>query len=167
MVRAHNIGIDVELEAGTYVIADGTNPDGTVNAGTLSTSGSTTTLSGDGVSFYMDGTSEVHMTGNGTVDITSPTSGTYTGILFYGDPYAPTETSHSVNGGGNISFDGVMYFPTAEVKYNGNGVAASADSISAIIAREVRFGGNGTLNFYFDDDAVLPPAFQTRLTLVE
>ncbi len=159
--------VQVELEPGNYVIADGTNPDGTVNAGTLSTSGNTTTLSGDGVSFYMDGTSEVHMTGNGTVDLTSPTSGTYTGILFYGDPYAPTETSHSVNGGGNIDFDGVMYFPTAEIKYNGNGVASSDDSISAIIAREIRFGGNGTLNFYFDDDAVLPPAFQTKLTLVE
>ncbi|MEE8156627.1 MAG: TadE/TadG family type IV pilus assembly protein [Gammaproteobacteria bacterium] len=156
----------VELDAGNYVIADGTNPDGTVNSGVLSTSGNTASLTGDGVSFYFDGATEVSTGGTSVIDLSAPTSGTYTGILFYGDPYAPTDTSHAITGGGNIVFDGVMYFPTAEVKYNGNGVGANDVLISAIMAREIRFGGNGTLEFHFSDDAILPPSL-LKLTLVE
>ena len=60
-----------------------------------------------------------------------------------------------------------MYFPNAIAKVNGNGNTSNNTDISAIMARQLRFGGNGTLNFHFSDDAALPLAFLTKLTLVE
>jgi hypothetical protein len=105
--------------------------------------------------------------GTSVIDLSAPTSGTYTGILFQGDPNASTDTSHNFTGGSTSIFDGIMYFPTAIAKINGNGNNSSNSDISAVIARQLRFGGNGTLNFHFSDDAALPLAFLTKLTLVE
>jgi hypothetical protein len=146
---------------------DGTNADSSVNPGSFDVSGNTATITGDGVSVYLDGDSTVSVTGTGTIDLSAPTSGTYTGILFQGDPYASTDTEHLFNGGGTAIFDGVMYFPNAIAKINGGGNTANNTNISAIMARMLRFGGNGTLSFHFNDGANLPLAFQTKLTLVE
>jgi len=41
------------------------------------------------------------------------------------------------------------------------------DSRGAVMARQLRFGGNGTLNFHIAAAAVLPPALQSKQTLVE
>jgi hypothetical protein len=157
----------VTMQPGNYVIMDGTNPDSTVNPGSFDVSGNTAAITGDGVSVYLDGDSTVSVTGTGTIDLSAPTYGTYTGILFQGDPYASTDTTHNFNGGSTTIFDGVMYFPNATVKVNGGGNNANNTDISAIMARELRFGGNGTLNFHFNDGANLPLAFLTKLTLVE
>ena len=154
-------GADVTLLPGTYVITDSA-----LNEGVFATSGNGT-LQGDGVTFYFEGDNVAQLTGNGAVDLKAPETGVYTGMLMYGDQAAPTTTSHQVNGGGNIVFDGVMYFPTAELKYNGNGAGSSDADISAVIARELRFGGNGTLNFAINNTATVPPALITKLTLVE
>lgn len=45
--------------------------------------------------------------------------------------------------------------------------ARANTSISAVMARQLRFGGNGTRNFHIAEDAVLPPALQSKMTLVE
>jgi hypothetical protein len=157
----------VTMQPGNYVIMDGTNPDSSVNPGTFQTSGNTASVTGDGVSVYLDGNSTVSVTGTSTIDLSAPTYGTYTGILFQGDPNASTDTMHTFAGGSTSIFDGVMYFPNAIAKLNGGGNNANNTDISAVMARQLRFGGNGTLNFHFSDDAVLPPAFQTKMTLVE
>jgi hypothetical protein len=157
----------VTMQSGNYVIMDGTNPDSSVNPGSFQTSGNTASITGDGVSIYFDGDSSISVTGQSTVDLSAPTSGTYTGILFQGDPNASTDTMHTFAGGSTSIFDGVMYFPNAIAKINGTGNTANNTDISAIMARQLRFGGNGTLNFHFNDGANLPLAFQTKLTLVE
>jgi hypothetical protein len=86
---------------------------------------------------------------NGTVDLAAPTSGNYAGILFYGDPYAPETTSHSVTGSADMLYEGFMYFRTAELKINGNGNGESSNYMGAV-ARTVRFGGNGEMLFQYD-----------------
>ena len=55
----------------------------------------------------------------------------------------------------------------AAATINGNGNSSSNMGISAIMARQLRFGGNGTLSFHISEDAVLPSALQTKLSLVE
>ncbi|TJV12931.1 MAG: hypothetical protein E5Y07_33535, partial [Mesorhizobium sp.] len=42
-------------------------------------------ISGDGVTIYVAGASRVSMNGNATVTLSAPTSGTYSGVLMYGD----------------------------------------------------------------------------------
>jgi hypothetical protein len=154
---------EVTLEPGEYIIADGSGGD----PGQLSTSGSSSSLVGDGVSFFFDGSANANMTGNGQVNLSSPSSGVYEGVLFYGDQEAPTSTNHTIAGGGDLVFDGVMYFPTAELRYMGNGEGATDTKISAVIARVLKFGGNGTFNFHYDEDANVPVTMAGSVTLVE
>ena len=154
---------DVDLNPGTYVIKDSA-----LRQGTLSTTGQAE-LEGDGVTFYFEGDSELNVGGNGDVELSAPSTGDYTGILFYGDPGAPETTVHSTNGNGVIEYDGIMYFPTAHLMYAGNGNGAAGDDveISMVIARTMQFAGNGTLNFFIDDDADLPPSLSPKIALVE
>jgi hypothetical protein len=150
---------EVTLEPGTYVMS------GSSGAG-LSVSGQGS-VAGEGVTAYFDGDTSLKVTGKGMLDLAAPTGGTYAGVLFYGNPNADPGTEHMVAGNGSAIIDGIMYFPNAIAKINGNGNTTANSSISALMARELRFGGNGTLNFHIAEDAVLPPALQARLTLVE
>ena len=149
----------VTMTAGTYIIS-GDNND------TLSVTGQAN-VTGNGVTAYFNGDTSLSVNGQGTLDLSAPTTGDYAGILFHGDPNSDPNTQHMVTGNGNAIFDGIMYFPNAIAKINGNGNTSSNTDISAIMARQLRFGGNGTLNFHISEDAILPPAMQTKQTLVE
>ena len=147
------------MEPGTYIISGDASD-------TFSVSGQAA-VAGDGITTYFDGDTSLSLNGQGSLDLSAPTSGSYAGMLFHGDPNADPDTQYMITGNGTAILDGIMYFPSGVAKINGNGNTSSNTSISAIMARQLRFGGNGTLNFHFSDDAVLPPAFQTKLTLVE
>jgi hypothetical protein len=149
---------DVEFASGTYVMT----------GGDLHTSGNFASLSGDEVTVYTDADSTIQITGRGAMDLTAPLTGNYAGMLFFGDPDAPTSTSHQINGNANTLFEGYMYFRTAELKINGNGVGASPTYMGAI-ARTVRFGGNGEMFFAYDptDPNVPIIAGGSTVTMVE
>lgn len=149
----------VTMEPGNYIISGDAST-------TLSVTGQAS-LNGSGVTTYFDGDTSLSINGQGSLNLTSPSSGTYAGILFYGDPESDLDTQHMVTGNGSAIFDGIMYFPNAIAKINGNGNTTANTSISAIMARQLRFGGNGTLDFHIAEDAILPPALQSKLTLVE
>ncbi len=148
----------VEFAPGTYVI----------NGGSLKTTGNQATLTGSDVTFYTNGSSTIDIQGNGVVDLAAPTTGNYAGILFYGDPDAPSTTSHSVTGNATMLYEGYMYFRTAELKVNGNGNGESSTYVGAI-ARTIRFGGNGTMLFSYDptDPNVPIIAGGSTVTMVE
>lgn len=149
----------VTMEPGNYIISGDSST-------TLSVAGQAS-VTGSGVTTYFDGDTSLSVNGQGALNLTSPSSGTYAGILFYGDPNSDPDTQHMVTGNGSAIFDGIMYFPNAIAKINGNGNTTANTSISAVMARQLRFGGNGTLNFHIAEDAILPPALQSKLTLVE
>ena len=54
-----------------------------------------------------------------TVNLTAPTSGTYKGVLLYGDRTG-TFTSNKINGTASSTMTGAMYFPSQEVDMLGN-----------------------------------------------
>ena len=149
----------VDMEPGTYIITGDTSD-------TFSVSGQAA-VTGAGITTYFDGDTSLSLNGQGSLDLSAPTSGSYAGMLFHGDPNADEATQYMITGNGSAILDGIMYFPSGITKINGNGNTSSNTSISAIMARELRFGGNGTLNFHFAEDAVLPPILQSKLTLVE
>jgi hypothetical protein len=149
----------VDMEPGTYIISGDASD-------SFSVSGQAS-VAGNGITTYFDGDTSLSFSGQGSIDLSAPTSGSYAGMLFHGDPNAAPNTQYSITGNGSAIFDGIMYFPSGIAKINGNGNTTSNTSISAIMARQLRFGGNGTLNYHFADDAVLPPVLQSKLTLVE
>lgn len=149
---------EVEFAPGTYVI----------NGGSLKTTGNQASLTGSDVTFYTNGSSTIEIAGNGVVDLAAPQTGNYAGILFYGDPDAPSTTSHTVTGNATMLYEGYMYFRTAELKVNGNGNGEASAYVGAV-ARTIRFGGNGEMVFSYDptDDDVPIIAGGSTVAMVE
>ena len=116
--------------AGTYVV-DGSD---------FSCSG-TPTIKGTGVTFYFTNNATFNCTGNVSVQLTAPSSGTDAGVLFYQDP---NDTKGPSIGGDNSSFfDGALYFPKAQVTFFGN---SSSYNVAIVVADALALSGNPTVN---------------------
>ncbi|WP_245525688.1 pilus assembly protein TadG-related protein [Mesorhizobium sp. M00.F.Ca.ET.216.01.1.1] len=123
---------DVTLSPGVYVIDGG---DFKVNANVH--------VSGDGVIIYLAGSSRVNINGTASVNLSAPTSGTYSGVLFYGD---------RTNLGGKNTFDGTadslltgaLYFPKQEVDYLGN--FSGKGGCTQVVADMVQWSGSSSIN---------------------
>ena len=135
---------DVRFAPGTYVITDSAG-----NPGSLHVTGNHASVTGSDVTFYTDGDSTINVGGQGVVDLQAPQSGSYSGMLFIGDPDASPSTQHSITGNGNMLYEGFMYFRTAVLKVNGNGNGEASNYMGAV-ARQIRFGGNGELVMNYD-----------------
>ena len=113
-----NIGSGtVTFPAGTYVIN-----------GSFSNTGSAG-LTGTGVTFYLPSNGDsFSVTGSGTLNLSAPTAGTYSGILFYQDP-SDTSTM-SFTGSSSSTLRGIVYAPAAELDLTGsNGSTFNTDLI--------------------------------------
>ena len=137
------------LNPGTYILKDGG----------LKLSGQAS-ITGSGVMLFLTGNgSGIAMTGTTTVHLSAPTSGTYAGILIYGDR-SQTNGSAAFNGNNNNYYEGTVYLPTMSVALTGNGTGTSSTPWSAFIADTVTISGNGnfTINSNYQSSSVpLPP----------
>jgi Flp pilus assembly protein TadG len=128
----YNSGMDlrgtVTLAPGTYYVSGG---DFRVNANA--------DVSGSGVTIFLESGSSVSMMGNAHVNLSAPTSGTYSGILFFGDRNA-TSGSVTFNGDASSSLTGDLYFPTQTVSYQGN--FSGTNGCMQIVADTVQWTGN-------------------------
>ncbi len=85
----------------------------------------------------------------GTIaDLSAPTGGTYSGVLFFQDPAAPccqgaNLIENVVLGGSDTIFSGAMYFPSQELKYSGG--SSTGGACLQIIANKVTFTGTSYL----------------------
>jgi Flp pilus assembly protein TadG len=107
--------------------------------------GGTTTLIGSGVTFILTGTSPgvVSLSGNQTLKLSGPTTGTYAKMLFIQSSAATTNNQNLLNGTSASYFDGAMYFPNGQVQLNGTtGVMTQC---AMIVAWTVDITGNATL----------------------
>ncbi|TPI52673.1 hypothetical protein FJ420_32340 [Mesorhizobium sp. B3-1-3] len=136
------------LSPGTY--CSGMSPKGNVTLspgvyvvqGNLKINGNTT-VSGSGVTIFMEGSSTVTINGNATVTLSAPTSGTYSGVLFYGDR---TGNSASSNFNGNAAslLTGAIYFPRQQVNYLGN--FSGKNGCTQVVADTIQWSGNTSIN---------------------
>ncbi|TIS77057.1 MAG: hypothetical protein E5X00_16245, partial [Mesorhizobium sp.] len=122
---------NVTLQPGTYVVQGSLK----VNAGAV--------VSGTGVTMFMSGSNTVSMNGNATVTLSAPTSGTYSGVLFYGDRTG-TSTSSTFNGTASSLLTGAIYFPKQQVNYLGN--FSGANGCTQVVADTIQWSGNSTIN---------------------
>ncbi|MBZ9724879.1 MULTISPECIES: pilus assembly protein TadG-related protein [unclassified Mesorhizobium] len=123
---------DVTLSPGVYVVQGG---DFKVNANA--------NVFGDGVTIYLAGASRVSMNGNATVNLSAPTSGSYSGVLMYGDRTA-TGGQSTFNGTATSLLTGALYFPRQQVNYLGN--FSGKSGCTQVVADMIQWSGNATIN---------------------
>jgi Flp pilus assembly protein TadG len=100
---------------------------------------------GNNVTIYMSGSSTVKMNGNATVNLTAPTSGDYSGILFMGDRSCTScsSVSEQLDGTADSTMTGAIYFPKQNVNYIGN--FAGANGCTQVVADTVTWNGHSHL----------------------
>ncbi len=100
-------------------------------------------LTGTGVTLYIPPGGSLGGSGNGntTLDLTAPTSGTYTGILIYQDR-ANTNTI-SLNGTPVAKLTGIIYALSAELDLSGN---TTVNLVTDLIVGSLYDKGNATIN---------------------
>ncbi|HWF63467.1 MAG TPA: hypothetical protein VN685_02525, partial [Rhizomicrobium sp.] len=116
------------LSPGIYVI----------NGGTLKFNANAN-ISGSGVTFYLTNGATLDMAGNATVDLSAPTSGTYSGLLFYGDRTQATAVN-KINGDASSLLTGTIYFPSQEVEFLGN--FSGAGGCTQVVADTILYTGS-------------------------
>ena len=120
---------DTVLASGTYF----------VSGGDFSTNGSAD-VSGHDVTIYLDGGARVRMNGNSEITLTAPTSGVYSGVLFFGDRTHSGTTKNKFNGTADSNLTGALYFASQPVDYLGN--FAGTDGCTRIVALTIGWSGN-------------------------
>jgi hypothetical protein len=124
---------NVTLKPGTYIISGG---DFQVNANA--------NVTGSGVTIYLTGTSRISMNGNSTTTLSAPTSGTYAGILFFGDRTNYGTTNNTINGTNASKLTGYIYAPTQPVNYLGN--FSGQNGCTRVVADTIQWSGNTTVD---------------------
>ncbi|WP_336618905.1 TadE/TadG family type IV pilus assembly protein [Mesorhizobium sp. WSM4962] len=120
---------NVTLQPGTYVVQGSLK----INANAA--------VSGTGVTIFMSGSNTVSMNGNATVT-SAPTSGTYSGVLFYGDRTG-TSTSSTFNGTASSLLTDAIYFPKQQVNYLGN--FSGSGGWTQVVADKIQWSGSTTI----------------------
>jgi hypothetical protein len=114
-------------------------------------------LTAQGVMIYS--TAGLSITGLGTVLLSPPTSGIYTGLSYF-QSRTSTATAY-IGGNGGYNVTGTFYSADGLVKLDGNGASSIA---SQVVSRFMTSGGNGATNIIWAG----PPTARVRvLQLVE
>jgi len=142
------------FNSGTYILIGG----GFVLSGGAS-------VTGTGVTFYNTYKSgnpykPVQISGGSTANLTAPSSGSFSGILFFGDRTAVTSAKEQISGGSNAIFTGTLYFPVTELDYSGG--SSSSTGYTVIVADIVNFSSSCSLTAN-PSSATGPPVTKTAL----
>jgi Flp pilus assembly protein TadG len=118
----------VNLAPGMYII----------DGGELDIS-STASINGSGVTFFLTNGARLNINGAAVINLAAPTSGTYSGLLFFGDRTG-TPVSNLLNGSAGSVFNGATYFPNDHLEIRGsNSVGAGC---TQFIARTLDLRGS-------------------------
>ncbi|TPI70740.1 hypothetical protein FJ420_06165 [Mesorhizobium sp. B3-1-3] len=126
-----NLNGNITLSPGVYVVQG----DLKINAGAV--------IQGSDVTIFMAGSNTVSMNGNATVTLAAPTTGTYSGVLFYGDRTG-TAAQSTFNGNATSLLTGAIYFPRQQVNYLGN--FSGKNGCTQVVADTIQWSGNSTIN---------------------
>ena len=121
----------VNMAPGVYVI----------DGGELSVN-STATINGSGVTFYLTNGATLSMNGGANVQLSAPTSGTYSGVLVFVDRDEP-HNDYTVNGNSGSTVNGAIYAANGNVRMNGS--STFGGGCTQIVARTIEFSGNAGL----------------------
>ena len=97
--------------------------------------------------------------GNGAINLSAATSGTYQGIVFFQD--RNSDLGVSITGNGSTQVGGIFYAPAATVSISGNGSSTSNVLGGGILANKIAVSGNSS--FTIDGGSNLPQIPQINL----
>lgn len=136
------LGANITFNPGTYVLTQtstgllGLGANGGLNI----TVSALSTITGEGVTFYSEGgpsTITVPETlGLSNFNLSAPTSGEYSGVLFYQPSSNTSADTFLVSLAQGGVFNGALYTPDATLNY---GVTALSSSYNIIVARDITF----------------------------
>jgi Flp pilus assembly protein TadG len=152
-----NGGNQVVFSPGTYII-DG--PGGLTIPGNA-------TITGNGVTFYYTGSATINMTGNPSMTLSAPSTGSYAGILMWQDKLDTNTTGPSLGGNSGAQYNGILYFPSDQLTFFGTN---NSLSVGVVVADSLALSGtpNVTFNGAPGVPGGLPPGFTVgTATLVE
>ena len=118
----------ITFSSGTYVVSGGGLD---FNAGTTAT--------GSGVTFWVAAGQTLAISGSATVNFSAPTSGTYAGIVFFGDRTA-TNGNNNISGSTTSTIVGAIYFPSEEITYSGG--TSSGSNCTQLIGYTITISGS-------------------------
>lgn len=157
---------NLTMSPGTYYLVGSNGKTGsagnfTVNGGTVTgTGGVTIVLTTNSATANTFGA--VSIGANSSVNLIAPTTGTYAGILFYGDRNSPTILDESLGGGSSMTLQGVIYFPKGNLSFNGN-AGGTGNPCTQIVANSITMKGNSS----FKNGCVIPGASGGKLKFIE
>jgi hypothetical protein len=124
-------------------------------------------VDGAGVTFFLTNDASTDWNGTAKVTLSAPTSGTYQGVLFYGDPdntYGST-TQNKFNGTADSLLTGALYFPNQDVQFLGN--FSGTNGCMRVVSRTMKFTGNLNLNSNCSAYGIANAPLPGRISLVE
>ena len=87
---------------------------------------------------------KITISGGATANLSAPSSGTYSNLLFFQDrTRGTTSIQNTISGGSTANFSGVLYFPTTMLTYSG-GSSTSIPSV-AIVADKLTVSASSWL----------------------
>jgi len=141
------------LAPGIYVIDGGTLK---INANA--------DVRGSGVMFYLTDGATLSFNGNATLDLSAATTGTYAGLLFYGDR-RQTYATNTINGNASSALTGAIYFPSQGVQFLGN--FSGTNGCSQVVADTIYYTGSGTFQTNCTGSGMATISVPGAVTLVE
>jgi Flp pilus assembly protein TadG len=118
----------VTFQPGLYIIDGG-----------MSSTGQS--ITGAGVTFVVGG--NVNLSGNLVMKLSAPTSGPFSGILFFGNRNSAAIRTAKITGSSGSILQGAVYFPTGDLEYTGS--SASSDGCTQLIANTIAFAGSSAV----------------------
>lgn len=144
---------DVFFEPGLYII-DGHDFTTSANADVFGTD----------VTFYLTDNASVDFRGTSTVNLTAPSTGTYAGILFFGDR-DDSMANYVFNGTADSLLTGTLYAPAADVTYAGD--FTGYDGCLQIIAFQIDLTGGSNMTGDCDTYGIINPQLPGSVKLLE
>ena len=146
---------NVTLQPGVYYL----------KGGNLTVS-SSSNITGSGVTIFLDKNSTLNLNGGGTISLTAPTSGTYTGMVIFVSRSAPITKTLSLGGGGTLLLNGTVYAPTVPLSMSGN--SSYTTKVGYVIVDKLSFGGSSSFTFNgFPTSGVTPKTLTIHASLVQ
>ena len=107
--------------------------------------GGTATIKGTGVTIILTGTTpgSIKTNGNAGIQLTAPTTGTYSKMLFIQSGSATTDNVNEINGNSASFYDGAIYTPKGNITFTGSSGAMT--KCAMVVGYTVAFSGNTNL----------------------
>ncbi len=124
-------------------------------------------VSGSGVTFFMTNDATTNFNGTAQINLAAPTTGTYKGVLFYGDPDNSFSSSTLIkfNGTADSTLTGALYFPNQSVEFLGN--FSGTNGCMRVVSRTMKFTGSLNLNSDCSAYGIEGMPLPGRVSLVE